>query len=70
MLTHVCVILIDFQAHRDAFIQNDCLEMSLNVKAREYLQKCNYISKNMKEIQYEKSLKEALREYTEVLISP
>ena len=22
MLTHVCVILIDFQAHRDAFIQN------------------------------------------------
>ena len=22
MLTYVCVILIDFQAHRDAFIQN------------------------------------------------
>ena len=22
MLTYVCVVLIDFQAHRDAFIQN------------------------------------------------
>ena len=34
MLTYVCVILIDFQAHRDAFIQN----MGNNITSAMYCQ--------------------------------